>query len=88
MLWRKTKTVAFGIKGPYVAAWYCDPSGTTNSNGAGVDSAKLADTFKANVYSSDCLEVTRPDLAKPYRIYYKCFNERELDAHNTKRSTH
>jgi len=62
MLWRDTQTVAFGIKGKYVAAWYCSPSGKTNSNGNGVDSSKLVATFKANVLKS-CLDLHQPVAA-------------------------
>jgi hypothetical protein len=57
MLWRSTQTVAFGIKGKHVAAWYCNPSGRTNSNAAGVTgAAERAATFKANVMNS-CLKL-------------------------------
>jgi len=61
MVWRGTKTVAFGVKGKYVAAWYCNPSGSTNSNGAGdtEGSAAYLAAFKANVMKS-CLELTVP----------------------------
>jgi uncharacterized iron-regulated protein len=36
MLWRGTQTVAFGVKGKYVAAWYCNLSGSAGSSGAGL----------------------------------------------------
>lgn len=61
MLWRGTQTVAFGIKGKHVAAWYCNPSGTTNSNGAGVTGSATEPmaTYKANIMLS-CLQLHQP----------------------------
>jgi hypothetical protein len=87
MLWRDTQTVAFGIKGKYVAAWYCSPTGKTNSNGAGVDSAKLVETFKANVLKS-CLDLYTPPTGGAPQMYNICFNQRETAAHNAKRALH
>jgi hypothetical protein len=54
MLWRGTQTVAFGVKGRWVAAWYCNPSGSTNANKAGA--------FKDNVMRS-CLKPQPPTAA-------------------------
>jgi hypothetical protein len=87
MLWRGTENVAFGIKGKYVAAWYCNPSGTTNSNGAGVtaSASEPMDTYKANVMKS-CLKLQ--STVDGLEMYNDCFNKRETKAHNAKRAVH
>lgn len=87
MLWRSTRTVAFGIKGKYVAAWYCVPSGKTDSNADGVDADKKVKTFKANVLKS-CLDLYTPPTGGALQMYNVCFNERETTAHNAKRALH
>jgi hypothetical protein len=88
MLWRETQTVAFAIKGKYVAAWYCNPSGTTNSNGAGVTASTTQPmaTFKANVLTS-CLTQSAT-ASGAVEMYNHCYNKRETAAHNKKRAVH
>jgi len=88
MLWKNTQTVAFGVKGKYVAAWYCNPSGSTNSNAAGVtaSSTEPMATFKANVMRS-CLTLHQP-ASGAVLMYNECFNKRETAAHNAKRAVH
>jgi hypothetical protein len=88
MMWRSTQTVAFGIKGKYVAAWYCNPDGKTNSNGAGVagSTTEPMATYKANVMNS-CLKL-QSTASGALQMYNECFNKRETAAHNQKRAVH
>jgi len=86
MLWRGTQTVAFGIKGKYVAAWYCNPSGASNANGVGEASATTKATlYKANVMKS-CLKLD--STSGKLLMYNDCYNKRETAAHNEKRAVH
>ena len=88
MIWKSTQTVAFGIKGQYVAAWYCNVSGTTNSNGQGVTASATEPmaTFKANVLPS-CL-VLETTATTGLKMHNACFNKRETESHNKKRDIH
>jgi len=72
MIWASTKKVAFGVKSPWVVAWYC-PAG--NDPAVGETGSPAA--YKANVKKT-CIE-------KGMNV---CYNDKALVAHNAKRLLH
>lgn len=73
MVWSGTTKVAFGIKGKYVVAWYCDIKG--NANGVTASATEPAATYKQNV-GTNCLQFYPVDRTMPVQMYNKCYNER------------
>lgn len=71
-----TSKVAFGIKGKFVIAWYCDKAPNLPN---------LGPVFKDNVGKS-CLEFLSGPKKDSY--YNKCYNDRARKAHNDKRGLH
>ena len=74
MVWKSTTKVAFGIKGKWVIAWYCDIAG--NNPPAPTDAA----AFKDNVGSNCLIFLTRPPQALSY--YNECYNTNQIAKHN------
>lgn len=72
MVWAGTSRVAFGVKSPWVVAWYC-PAG----NDPAVGETGSASAYKENV-AKTCMEEGRN----------VCYNERALAAHNAARLLH
>jgi hypothetical protein len=72
MIWAEGKKVAFGVKGPWVVAWYC-PAG--NKPAVGEPGSPAA--FKLNVKKT-CIE----------NGMNTCYNSMALKAHNEKRRLH
>jgi hypothetical protein len=82
MVWSSTTKVAFGIKGKYVVAWYCEVKG--NAFGIKASKTEPAATYEKNVGKS-CLTFS-PNSPKTW--FNKCYNARQIKAHNDKRSLH
>jgi len=72
MIWAASSRVAFGVKSPWVVAWYC-PKG--NDPAIGETGSKAA--YEANVRTT-CIEGG----------INVCYNDRALQAHNDKRLLH
>lgn len=82
MVWSSTTKVAFGIKGKYVVAWYCEKKG--NAFGVVASTTEPAATYKLNIGAS-CLSFS---TSTPKTWFNKCYNDRQRAAHNVKRAIH
>jgi hypothetical protein len=72
MVWLSSKKVAFGVKSPWVVAWYC-PKGNTPAVGETGSTA----AYKKNVMNT-CVK----------NGINTCYNKFALAAHNAKRLMH
>lgn len=72
MVWAGSERVAFGVKSPWVVAWYC-----AKGNEPAVGQSGSPAAYKENVKET-CIE----------NGMNVCYNQAALLAHNTKRALH
>jgi len=72
MVWRNSEKIAFGVRSPWVVAWYC-PGGNTPAPGTSGSGA----AYEKNV--------ARTCIVDGMNV---CYNKLALQAHNDKRLNH